>query len=423
MKNKKTYEENIASKIENSKKIKSNIKNSSDEDKKNMLLQMTNDMAQLLSMMDLTNNQVRSLFFLLKNTKMNSKPREFHKAYIKDYLKQYELDEQGISFYKNEFQALRDKSVWKGDTLIGILDKATYNPEDKSFSFRYDEDFEKGLLNLGQFYLLTWAVNAECLPDKGCSFFYLFLRSSLSLGKTTVSYYDLKPKITEPKKIRTKKQIKKKALSINDVRYERYRDWKKNILDPYIKFINELTDIDVSYKEIGSREKDKIFEFTINANEKNKDMLFVNDPAKKVIKNKKAKDLLTEELLKLNNEEDINREIAERLNKYICEKVNQPFHFQERFYKLLDEYKIKEEVFKVILDIVSLKDPIIGTYIDKIVEDWDKRKIDSEEKAKIIYKGILRKIKEDKKNKEKITDIDYKEINIDTILGEINNEN
>lgn len=416
MESKKKYEENILAKIEKGKKIKNKIKESSDENKKNMLIQMTNEMAQTLSMMDLTNNQCRTLMFLLKNTKSNSKPREFHKAYIKEYLDQYELDEQGISFYKNEFKALRDKSVWKGDTLIGILDKATYDKEEKAFSFRYDEDFEKNLLNLGKFYLLTWAVNAECLPDKGCSFFYLLLRSSLSLGKTTISYYDLKPRITEPKKIRTDKQVKKKALTIKDVRYERYRDWKKNILDPYIKCINELTDINVDYKEIGSREKDKIFEFSISINEKNKDMLYINDSSKKIVRNIKANELLTEELSKLNNEDDINKEIAERLNKYISEKVNRSFRFQKSFYELLDKYNIKEEVFKVILDIASLKNPISSLYISKIVKDWDKRKIDTEEKAKVIYKGILRSIKEEKENGKKVKNIDYDEINIDTFM-------
>lgn len=163
------------------------------------------------------------------------------------HLKEYEFDIRhyskvcGIDYdsgknyenIKSAIKGLRDKSFWikledGSESLCSWVNKANVNKRSGKVKIRLDDDMQKYLIGLLEQF--TQYELLSTLPMKSQYSFRIYeLLKSYAFTKTHIFNID---------------ELRSQLMAEN---YERFPDFRRNVLDIAMKEINEYTDIEVSY--------------------------------------------------------------------------------------------------------------------------------------------------------------------------------
>lgn len=178
---------------------------------------------------------------------------------IREYCKVCGFDYNNGKNYmsiKDTLKSLRDRSFWveypNGDeVLLAFLQKAKSNRRSGIVQVKIDEDMAPYLFDLGKQFTAYQLRNI------------LGMKSAYS-----IRLYEVLKSYEFRKKIEFKLDDLKHLFDVEDIKsYEKYSIFRQKVLDVAVKEINELTDIDVSYKTEKIGNKVAVIIFNIKAKE------------------------------------------------------------------------------------------------------------------------------------------------------------
>lgn len=197
------------------------------------------------SRFSLSLQEQKTISFICSMIKPAQVPGSFQLEYefnIRDYCKICGIDYDNGKNYaeiKSTLKRLRDRSMWLelddgSETLVGWLAKVTTNKRSGIAKIRLDEDLVPYLFALKQNFTQYELYNVLGMKSA----------FSIRLYEILKSYSFQKVKTFELDEL-------KKLLSVDAVKsYERFPDFRRFVLEPAEKEINELTDLKFSYEPI-----------------------------------------------------------------------------------------------------------------------------------------------------------------------------
>lgn len=210
---------------------------------------------------------------------------------ISEYCKVCGIEDNGRQYedVKATLKALRDKSIWitlpNGDeTTVGWLAKATTNKRYQTAKIKLDEDMVPYLFDLKEKFLSYGLKNILNMKSQYSIRLYELLKS-IHDQKGSFDHRDKLTKSKDPFVIDWEVYIDelKKTLMVDKIKtYENFAGFKRKVLEPAIKEINLLTDINVEYEPITKGRKvvkiqfkivDKLFDEKCDAEWLNDDLL------------------------------------------------------------------------------------------------------------------------------------------------------
>lgn len=182
--------------------------------------------------------QKKLLFFLISNINADDTDFKRTKISIADYFKLIGINEGGKDrkFLKKEIQNFADKSFWIEDGKKSILYRwiniAIIDEEKNEITLELHETIKEFLLNLDQ--------KSRAIFQLGYALTFKH-KYSPDLYAFAASIKDFMFKTKEMYKMPVEDAIKK----FGDGKYVQFAQWKRRILEPSLKEINEKTDLNL----------------------------------------------------------------------------------------------------------------------------------------------------------------------------------
>lgn len=159
---------------------------------------------------------------------------------------------------KRVLKGLRDKSMWLtlpngSETVVGWLDRVTTDKGSGIVKIKIDDRLVPYLFDLKSRYLSYGLKNILCIKSQYSIRIYELLKTYYEMK---IAQTDKRPKgqkITKPNSIEWTIDINelKKMLMVDTIKsYNNYKDFRKKVLEPAYREINELTDIFFKFEPI-----------------------------------------------------------------------------------------------------------------------------------------------------------------------------
>lgn len=193
---------------------------------------------------------------------------------ISDYCKVCGIQSDGGRQYeemKSTLKGLSDKSMWLqqengSEVLVRWLAKAITDKGDGKVIIKIDEDLAPYLFDLKSRFLSYGLKNILNMKSQYSIRLYELLKSyhDLKIGQT--DHRDPFEKKKNPKMITwilDLDELKRLLMVENQKSYNNFAEFKRRVLEPAEKEINELTDINISYEPIHKGKKVVKIQFSI----------------------------------------------------------------------------------------------------------------------------------------------------------------
>lgn len=187
----------------------------------------------------LTVSQQRLLLFLISRIKPNDKPRTAYKVEIKDIIDTCGYDATGGKYYtliRNDLKIIADSSVWVPDehgylNLCRWLDCISFRQNDGCVLFTFHKTMDKYIIRLREKYYRYALMYALMFKLKHSIRIYELMQANKHKGELLIKLDLLKVTIDAPN-------------------YKDYSHFRQKLLDPCIREINALSELDISYTPI-----------------------------------------------------------------------------------------------------------------------------------------------------------------------------
>ena len=210
--------------------------------KRNYLVVKGNELIQK-SRFSLSLPEQKTIAFICSKIKPGqTKPYKLDYEFnINDYCKVCGITHCGNNYtnVKTVLKHLRDRSMWitmqdGSETVVSWIDRVTINKGSGMVNIRIDERLAPYLFDLKQKFTNYELWNILAMKSSFSVRIYELLKS-----------YEFKQMITfEIEEL-------KKLLNVEDIKsYERFPDFRRKVIEPAEKEINELTDINIRYEQV-----------------------------------------------------------------------------------------------------------------------------------------------------------------------------
>ena len=187
---------------------------------------------------NLSVKQLKIVYYIISKIKPGEEDFSYQRFNIKEFMAVCGIKDSGKNYIdvKKAIKKLADESSWvmlddNTEVLVRWIDKAWINKASGIIHIRLDNDLKPYLLNLGR--LFTQYLLYYILP----------MRSQYS-----IRLYELLKSYSNKRKIEFNLEELKRLLSAEN--YSGYKYFKRNVLEIALREINDLTDLNISYKTI-----------------------------------------------------------------------------------------------------------------------------------------------------------------------------
>lgn len=217
---------------------------------RNKLVVKSNDLIQK-SRFSLSLLQQKIVLYLISQINPYDDDFKLYEFSIVDFCKVCGIDSQSGDKYrelKSAIKEIADKSLWisideDSETLLRWIEKPYINRKDGIIKIRLDSDMKPYLLRLKRnftTYELIWTLHFR---SKYTIRLYELIKS--------IHYHDLE----EYQRQYTVDELK---VLLDGIKYEQYRDFKRNVLMPAVKEINQYSDKILDFEEIKKKGSKKV---------------------------------------------------------------------------------------------------------------------------------------------------------------------
>lgn len=227
------------------------------EAQRNSLVVKSNDLIRK-ARYNLTNSEQKILIYVI--SKIEAEDTDFKEVRfsLADYcrLAGFKINGEAYARIKRQIKKLADRSIWidKGDQkeeLFRWIDTAEINKGSSEVILKLHSSLKPYLLQLKENFTKYELIYILALNSKYAIKLFELLKSYLWQGKWVVEVNDLKEK-----------------LEIKD-KYEEFKEFKRNVLTPSLKEINDYTSLNVDYSVLRNGRNISTIIFFI---EENKDL-------------------------------------------------------------------------------------------------------------------------------------------------------
>jgi len=200
---------------------------------------------------ELSAQKQKIVLYIISKIKPEDEDFMYQKFTIKEFCNICGIEGSGKDYInvKKAIKELADESVWlnldnETEVIVRWIEKAWIEKNSGIVIVRLDNDMKPYLLKLSQFF--TQYEMYYILP----------MRSQYS-----IRMYELMKSYENKRQIEFNIEDLKRILSA--VKYDRYRDFRKNVLEISMREINYFTDLSISYKTIKEGRKNNKIKFFI----------------------------------------------------------------------------------------------------------------------------------------------------------------
>lgn len=209
------------------------------------------------SRFSLSLQQQKVLLYLISQISPQDKDFKSYQFSISDFCKVCGITDSGTNYsdLKSVIKDIADKSLWVRlqngrDTLLRWIEKAQIDEDSGLIEIRLDNDIKPFLLNLKENYTQYEMIFTLRFKSKYSIRLYELIKS--------VHYH-------EEMEYRKRYPVDELKRLLDAETYQQYRDFKRRVLTPCIKEINEHSDKNITFEEVGRGRKILAVEFIVSS--------------------------------------------------------------------------------------------------------------------------------------------------------------